>query len=55
MPLKGVTWGFYIQGDEVINENDLDKIVSAANKYRDDKEWKVFFLTTCTSTATIII
>jgi glycosyltransferase involved in cell wall biosynthesis len=28
-------WGFYLQGDEVIHENDLGKIADAAEKFRD--------------------
>ena len=29
-------WGFYLQGDEVIHENDLPKIKEAAEKYLND-------------------
>jgi hypothetical protein len=30
-------WAFYIQGDEVIHENDYDAIRNAMKKYKDDK------------------
>jgi len=33
--IKG-KWGFYIQGDEVIHENDLQRVRLAAEKYADD-------------------
>lgn len=29
-------WGFYLQGDEVVHENDLPHVVTAAKKYHDD-------------------
>jgi len=29
-------WAFYIQGDEVIHEDDLDTILDAMKKYKDD-------------------
>jgi glycosyltransferase involved in cell wall biosynthesis len=31
-------WAFYLQADEVVHENDLPKIVSAAEKYLGQKE-----------------
>ena len=31
-------WCFYIQSDECVHENDLDKIKQAANKYKDEKK-----------------
>ncbi|MBL7730714.1 MAG: glycosyltransferase family 2 protein [Chitinophagaceae bacterium] len=31
-------WAFYVQADEVVHENDLEKIVSAAKRHLDDKE-----------------
>ncbi len=31
-------WAFYLQADEVLHEKDLDKVVAAAKKYRDDKK-----------------
>lgn len=31
-------WAFYLQADEVIHENDLQKIQDAMVKYKDDKE-----------------
>ncbi|MEO6168323.1 MAG: glycosyltransferase [Chitinophagales bacterium] len=30
-------WGFYLQGDEVVHEQDLPKIVAAAEKYHIDQ------------------
>lgn len=29
-------WAFYLQGDEVLHEEDYEKILKAAEKYRDD-------------------
>lgn len=31
-------WAFYLQADEIVHENDLGKIVDAANKYQADKK-----------------
>ncbi len=31
-------WAFYLEGDEVIHEEDLDKIKATCEKYVDDKE-----------------
>ena len=30
-------WAFYLQADEVVHEEDLEKIVAAAEKYQEDK------------------
>lgn len=30
-------WAFYLEADEVVHENDLDKITEAMKKYKDDK------------------
>jgi len=31
-------WAFYLEGDEVIHENELNKIYECMNKYKDDSE-----------------
>lgn len=31
-------WAFYLQADEVVHENDLDKIMEAAKKYENDNQ-----------------
>ena len=35
-------WAFYLQADEVVHEKDLEKIVSAAKQYTDDKRVEGF-------------
>ena len=35
-------WAFYLQADEVVHEKDLEKIVSAARQYTDDKRVEGF-------------
>jgi glycosyltransferase involved in cell wall biosynthesis len=37
--LRAITgdWGFHIQADEVAHENDLEKILEAMRKYKDDE------------------
>src|SRR5262249_42932741 len=37
-------WGFYLQGDEVIHENDLQKISEAAKKHLNDHSVDGFLL-----------
>ena len=36
-------WAFYLEADEVIHENDLDKIVEAMKKYKDDDEVEALY------------
>jgi hypothetical protein len=36
----GCTWGFYIQADEVIHEDDLAAVVAAAEHWQDDAQVK---------------
>ncbi len=31
-------WAFYLEADEVVHENDLEKIVNAMRRYKDDDE-----------------
>ena len=35
-------WAFYLQADEVVHENDLDTIITAAGKYLDHKDVEGF-------------
>ena len=37
MPSEG-DWGFYLQGDEVVHENDLNKIHDAAKKFLNERK-----------------
>ncbi len=36
----GLTWGFYIQADEVIHERDLPRVAQAMQRNRDQREVK---------------
>lgn len=31
-------WAFYLEGDEVIHENDYEKIINTCKKYKDDQD-----------------
>ena len=43
-------WAFYLEGDEVLHEDDLQNIRSTMDRYRDDPEVEACILIFCIST-----